>query len=211
MFETAVIIPTFNNGKYLDRCLRSVLSQENYSNFEIICINDGSTDETKKVLDQYRDEIRIITNETNHGLPYSLNKGIKSSKSQFIVRVDSDDYVSKKFLDFLSFAMRANPAVDAVACDYEVFAENEPAKIVNSNETPIACGIMFRRDLLFEIGLYNTEFAMHEDVELMSRYLKKYKVERLPIPLYRYRMHDSNMTKNMRKSSYYLSKLKDKG
>ena len=97
MFETAVIVPTYNRAKYLDRCLRSLLTQKNYKNYEVICINDGSTDETSKVLEQYSNQVNILINERNMGLPFSLNKGIRFSKSQFIVRVDSDDFVSNNF------------------------------------------------------------------------------------------------------------------
>lgn len=79
---------------------------------------------------------------------------------------------------------------------------------MNCVESPIACGIIFRRDLLFDIGLYDVNFEVHEDQELMQRFLKKYSVDRLPIPLYRYRMHDTNLTKNLTKSNHYLNKLK---
>jgi glycosyltransferase involved in cell wall biosynthesis len=210
MFETAVIVPTYNRAKYLDRCLRSLLAQKNYKNYEVICINDGSTDETNKVLEQYSDQVDILINERNMGLPFSLNKGIRFSKSQFIVRVDSDDYVSNNFLEYLTFAMKANPTFNAIACDYEVITSTDPAQIYNCAEKPIACGIMFRRDVLFDLGLYNENFLMHEDLELMQRFSKEYRIERLPIPLYRYRMHDENMTNNKAQSKHYISMLKNK-
>lgn len=208
MFETSVIIPTFNNAKFLERCLRSIFAQKLYTNFEVICINDGSTDETEMILKKYKDEIVIIDNIYNRGLPYSLNEGIKFSKSQFIVRVDADDYVSEKFLYFLSYTLKSNPKLNAIACDYEIIEKNGSTRVMNCVESPIACGIIFRRDLLFDIGLYDVNFEVHEDQELMQRFLKKYSVDRLPIPLYRYRMHDTNLTKNLTKSNHYLNKLK---
>ena len=211
MVETAVIVPTYNRAKYLDRCLRSLLSQINYKDYEIICINDGSTDETSKVLEQYSDQIHLLVNERNRGLPFSLNRGIKSSRSQFIVRVDSDDFVSKHFLEYLSFSLKSNTAINAIACDYEIISRTGNSQIYNCLENPIACGIMFKRDVLFDLGLYNEEFLMHEDLELMQRFSKEYKIERLPIPLYRYRMHEENMTNDKVISSHYISLLKNKG
>lgn len=207
MFETAVIVPTYNRAKYLDRCLRSLLTQKNYENYQVICINDGSTDETSKVLEQYSNEVNILTNEKNMGLPFSLNKGIRFSKSQFIVRVDSDDFVSNYFLEFLTFAMKANSTFNAIACDYEIITSTDSARIYNCAEKPIACGIMFKRDVLFDLGLYNENFLMHEDLEFMQRFTKEYRVERLPIPLYRYRMHEDNMTNNKAQSKHYISML----
>ena len=84
----SVIIPTYNQSEFLGRCLRSILNQiipkEEY---EIIVINDGSNDQTSKVLKIYENQISIIENKNNKGLPYSINKGIKSAKGRFIVRV----------------------------------------------------------------------------------------------------------------------------
>ena len=89
--ETSIIVPTYNHARYLDRCLRSLLSQDTYRDYEIICVNDGSTDETSEILQRYKGEITVIENPRNLGLPGSVNKAIRNSKSQFLVRVDSDD------------------------------------------------------------------------------------------------------------------------
>lgn len=205
--ETTVIVPTYNHARYLDRCLRSLLSQATYQDFEIICVNDGSTDETPEILQRYESEITVIKNPINLGLPSSINKAIRNSKSQFLVRVDSDDYVSRDFLGILTLALKSNKKIDSVACDYELFDESGSIRIVNCIEEPIACGIAFRRDHLIDIGLYDESFKIHEDKELMQRYLQKYSVDRLPIPLYRYRMHGANMTKNFQAGDEYLKKL----
>jgi glycosyltransferase involved in cell wall biosynthesis len=91
----SVIIPVFNQEKYLGRCLRSLLSQSlGLDSFQIITIDDGSTDHTKEILDTFSSNIKIFSNKKNLGLPASLNIGIKNAKSKYIVRVDSDDYVN---------------------------------------------------------------------------------------------------------------------
>lgn len=211
MKETTVLIPIYNSAKFLDRCIRSVISQINYDNFDVVCVNDGSTDESARILEQYKDRVVILENLKNEGLPFSLNKGIKASVSQFIVRVDADDYVSRDFLSLLTLTLKSNPEIAAVACDYELFSDNLSTIIKNSSLDPIACGIMFRRDVLIDVGLYDEEFRIHEEKEFMTRYLEKYTVERLPIPLYRYRQHDNNMTKNSTLSEHYemlLQKIK---
>ena len=90
----SIIVPTYNQEKYLGRCLRSILSMNfRREDYEIIIINDASTDHTKTVLHAFIDEIRIIENEKNIGLPASLNRGLKEARGRFFVRVDSDDYV----------------------------------------------------------------------------------------------------------------------
>lgn len=98
----SIIVPVYNGEKYIGRCLRSLLNQT-YSKekYEIIVVNDGSTDKTSYALELFKDDIKLIINPKNIGLPASLNKGIKLSSGDYCVRVDSDDYVSNNFLTFL--------------------------------------------------------------------------------------------------------------
>ena len=80
--EVSVIIPLYNAEKYIGRCLRSILSQSlDRSSYEIIVINDGSNDNSLKMLNVFEDEITLINSANNEGLPASLNKGILKSKS----------------------------------------------------------------------------------------------------------------------------------
>ncbi len=208
----SVIIPTYNQSEFLGRCLRSILDQiipkEEY---EIIVINDGSNDKTSKVLKIYEKEISIIENKENKGLPYSINKGIKRSKGRFVVRLDSDDYVNTNFLYILKIFLIENTSIDAVSCDY--FIVNDQEEILsrrNSAKDPIGCGIMFRLEQLINLGLYDENFLVHEDKDLRLRFNEKYKVFRIPLPLYRYRKHQNNITNDLKKMKSHYKKLKRK-
>ena len=194
--QVSVIVPSFNREIYLGRCIRSLVSQSmNIEDFEIIVIDDGSTDDTKKILNAFKDDIKVISNNKNLGLPASLNIGIKESLGKYIVRVDSDDYVNKEFLKILHLFISYNKQFDAVACDYYLVDDEENfLKRIDSDESPIGCGIIFEKSHLLEIGLFNEKYLIHEEKELRERFSKKYKIVRLPIPLYRYRKHSNNMT-----------------
>ncbi len=194
---TSIIISAFNHEKWISHCLRSLINQkENNNNFEIIVVNDSSKDNTKKILNQFKKDIKIINNKNNLGLPRSLNKAIKISKGKFIVRVDSDDYVDSRFIYKLRKFLNINKSLHAVACDY--FIVNEKNKILkkkNCIKDIISCGILFKKKYLLNIGLYNKKFKMREGHELRKRFEKRYKIGRLNIPLYFYRDHKKNRTK----------------
>ncbi len=211
-YIVSIIVPVFNQEKFIGRCLRSLLAQDFKKNeFEIIVINDGSTDKTSYALELFKNDITILTNKKNKGLPYCLNKAIKKSKSKYIVRVDSDDYVNENFLKFLVLHLELNNKLDAIACDYLMVDNDENVKKQkNCMLDPIACGILFRTDQIIDIGLYDEEFLLHEEKDLRIRFLKKYKIDRLKLPLYRYRLHNNNNTKNLKKMSHHLKKLKKK-
>lgn len=205
--KVSVIIPTYNREKFIGRCLRSLLSQSiGVENFEIILIDDGSTDYSGKIYEAFSEDIIIIKHKKNLGLPSALNTGIKKAKGRFIVRIDSDDYVNSEFLNILFLFISENPEYDAVACDYQLVDDKENViRKVDCNKEPIGCGIMFKTKNLIEIGLYDEKFLLHEEKELRLRFEKKYKINRVPLALYRYRKHASNMTNNKKK---YKNKLK---
>ena len=102
-----------------------------------------------------------------------------------------------------------NNHFNAVACDY-LFVDDQQNVIsqVNCLEKPIGCGIMFRLDKLIDIGLYNENFLAREEEELSLRFKKKYSIERVALPLYRYRRHSDNMTNDKTKMDYFYKKLK---
>ena len=212
MIKISVIVPVYNQEKFLGRCIRSLLSQKyNKNNYEIIIVNDGSTDNTPKVINKYANQLEILNNKDNLGLPQSLNIGINYASGSFIIRVDSDDYVNNKFLLYLSDFLIENPEYDAVASDYLLVNDTEAVlKRENCEVNPIACGIMFRLEQLIDIGLYNEEFHFREEEELRKRFEKKYSIHRIPLPLYRYRKHENNMTNNIEKMAIYKNKLDDK-
>ena len=214
--KISIIVTAYNHEKYIGRCLRSLLKQSINTNlYEINLVNDASNDRTQFACELFCDPddsiIRIIQNSSNLGLPASLNKAIRASNGEFIVRVDADDWVSKDFIKLLYTFLENNDYMDAVACDY--LTVNNSAIILerkNCIDDPIACGIMFRKKHLLDIGLYDENFQINEERDLRIRFEKKYKIHRLELPLYRYRKHDKNMTNNKYALEEYNQKLTDK-
>jgi glycosyltransferase involved in cell wall biosynthesis len=195
----SVIVAAYNEERFIGRCLRSLLAQNfPHDNYEIVVVNDGSTDRTPYALELFHDAIHIITNENNLGLPASINRGITLARGKYIVRVDADDYVNANFINFLSYFLDQNPAMDAIACDYWIFNEFEEwLERMNCLNHPIACGIMFRKQHLIDIGMYDENFRCHEDIDLRIRFEKKYRITRLELPLYRYCRHRNNITNDL--------------
>lgn len=212
MPSISVLIIAYNVEKYIGRAIRSVLDQSTPRDaYEIIVINDCSADRTRFALEVFENDIKLINNEKNLGLPASLNKGIKKAKGRFVVRLDGDDYVHKDFLKVLGLHLSLNDDIDAIACDYLLVNNDEHVLgKMNCIEVPIACGIMFRIDQLINIGLYDENFVVREDEDLRIRFLKKYNIERIQIPLYRYRKHNNNITNNKQKMNKYGKILKEK-
>ena len=96
--KISIIIPIYNTEAYLSKCLYSVLNQT-YSNLEIICVNDGSTDKSLDILNSIQDPRIKILSIDNHGVGYARNLGIKEVSGDFIIFIDSDDYVEKTYCE----------------------------------------------------------------------------------------------------------------
>ena len=211
--DITVVVCTFNHGARIERCIRSLLNQKfiKKDDFEIILIDDKSTDSTKKILKNFSDleNLRIHSNKKNIGLPKSLNKAIKLSKGRYVTRVDSDDYVQRNFLFLSKLFLDMNREYQAVAVDY-IKVDNFETVLSKENclKNEIACGIMYRKECLINIGLYNEKFKMREGHEINQRFKKKFKIGRLELPLYKYRMHEKNRTKNLKRVNYFDKLLK---
>ena len=113
MLKVSVIVATYNDEEFIARCLRSLQNQHlDSKEYEVIVINDGSTDKTKFALDVLKkpsdNNFKIINNSSNLGLAASVNKGISTAKGEYIVRVDADDFVNINFLSTLSFYLDMN-------------------------------------------------------------------------------------------------------
>ena len=133
------------------------------------------------------------------------------AKANHIVRVDGEDYVNEQFLFMLHEFLEQNKYMDAIACDYFLVDNNEEIiERCNCIDEPIGCGIMFKSNHLIEIGLYDEDFRLYEERELRHRFEKKYKIHRLELPLYRYRRHEKNITKNHEAHKIHREKLKQK-
>ena len=208
----SVIVAVHNQEKYLGRCLRSLLAQDmDRSDYEIVVVDDASTDRSPYALELFADEVQLVRFEENRGLPSALNAGLRQATAPLVVRVDADDYVNSRFLSTLQQFMELNPEFDAVSCDYLLVTNDE---VVlgrgNVDEAPIACGIMFRLDQLIELDLYDENFLSNEDLDLRHRFLAKYAIHRVPLPLYRYRRHEENMTNDKQRLEHFDRMLQRK-
>lgn len=108
MIKFSIIIPVYNTAKYLEKCITSLLSQ-NFKNFEIICIDDGSEDNSIEILKQYQN-LKILK-EKNSGSGFARNRGLEIAKGEYILFVDSDDWADKKYLDKINDSLKNNPDI----------------------------------------------------------------------------------------------------
>ncbi len=177
----SVIIPTYNRAHVLERALDSVLVQD-YKPIEIIVVDDGSTDDTTKVLDRYEGKIRVLT-QTNKGVSAARNLGIRESCGRFIALLDSDDaWTSDKVRRQIDF-FKANP--DALICQTEEIWIRNGKRVNPKFKHKKPSGMMFEPSLklclvspsavmieksLFNIkGMFNEDFPVCEDYDLWLR------------------------------------------
>lgn len=127
--KVSVIVPVYNTEKYLEKCLESIVNQT-YKDIEIIIINDGSTDNSSKIINKYVDKYsNIVYKEiTNHGQGYARNLGIKLSSGDYIMFLDSDDYVD---VDIISKMINKIGTCDVVVCDIYKVIGNELVNFKN--------------------------------------------------------------------------------
>jgi len=193
----SIIVTNYNYEKFLNRCLRSCVSQKN-TNFEVIIIDDCSPVCPKPSIENFLDgeKVRFYKTEKNSGVAAASNLGLKMSRGQYVIRVDADDFVNDQMCFFMSTYLDYNHDAFCVSCDYYIVNNHEDIlERKYAKKENISCGIMYRRDLLLELGGYNDKMRHREEEELRKRLGDFYNIHHLDIPFYRYRMHNDNKTK----------------
>ncbi|MBS1651509.1 MAG: glycosyltransferase [Bacteroidetes bacterium] len=213
----SVILPVYNGEKYLKEAIDSILFQT-HKNLELIIINDGSTDSTKEIIDQYSDKRIISIHQKNSGLAESLNNGLKIAKGEYIARQDADDISLPRRLEKQIQYLINHPKVVLLGTRAKIFTNtNDNYGIHNHATNPaqlhfdlffnnpfVHSSVMFRKLAIDKVGMYNGDRSLIEDYELWSRFVQIGQVSNLPDILVLYRHHDAGISKES--SNYYKEK-----
>lgn len=206
----SVVLPVYNAARFLPSALDSILSQD-FREFECVAINDGSTDQSPSILEDYRrrDARLRIVHQPNAGLVETLNRGIALSRAPLVARMDADDVcLPGRFkIQMQSFPGRDDLAVlggqiqlideegqPLRLMDYP--ADGEELKGLLYKGSPVAHpAVMLRKAAVENVGLYRKAFTHGEDYDLWLRlYEAGYAIENLKTPLIGYRQHSENVS-----------------
>jgi glycosyltransferase involved in cell wall biosynthesis len=203
--QVTVLMPVYNGGFFLQRILDS-LERQTFQDFEILVVDDGSSDETPEILLSTKNpKIRIFRKE-HEGLTAALNFGLEHARGNFIARQDADDYPKKERLEKQFFFLKHHPEVIMVGSSYYISdldlnilstvrmpANDLKIKWYGIFQNPFAhSSVMFRKDIIHQNGGYSTDRnALYvEDFELWTRLLRKnYRFENLHKPLIFHSIH----------------------
>ena len=191
----SVILPTYNRYAFVGQAIDSVLNQT-FTDFELIVVDDGSTDNTPALLDQYGDRINVIRQE-NRGVSAARNSGIRSASGNAIALLDSDDYWLPKKLEEQVAFFEAHP--DALICQTEELwfrngkrvnpkkRHRKPSGMIFEKSLPLCLvspsAVMIRKLLLDEVGLFDETLPACEDYDLWLRIAWRYPVYLIDTPL----------------------------
>lgn len=167
MVKISVIMPVYNTAAYLRKSIESVL-QQSMPNFELICVNDGSTDNSAEILSEYekKDNRIIIINQSNKGAGESRNVGLSQAKGDYLFFMDADDWIDEKFLEELYKSAESSKAdIVETTKSYNCYANNrielfDKRKAVGFK----ANGIFFRRDVVWD-KLFRREFVNRYNIK----------------------------------------------
>lgn len=200
----SVVLPTFNGAKYLAGAINSVIRQT-YSNWELIVVDDGSTDDTSRlaaVFSQTDDRVKIHHNTRNLGLPISLNVGMKSSSGQLLTWTSDDNICRPHALQTMVECFSGSPDVAFVYADYTVVDDQgQYLRCVKVDEISglmrgncIGPCFMYRRQVHELVGDYDPCARLAEDYDYWLRVSKVFRMMPLHQDLYLYRAHRSSLT-----------------
>ncbi len=197
----SIVITNYNKGKFIDRAIRSCLSQLVIQRIiEVIVVDDCSTDNSMQILEEFSSSIKIIKNSKNRGVSYASNVGLSHSNGDYWMRVDADDYLSINACEIMSSILDSNREISYVYADHYRINVNgfKESRIHLNNRKALyehGAGVLMRTEMLRSIGGYDENLRNCEDYDLLYRINKSgYKGFYLPIPLYRYYIHGDNIT-----------------
>lgn len=222
----SVIIPAYNVAPYIGETLDSLLAQT-YTDYEVIVINDGSTDDTEQIILPYREHFdgRMIYQwQANQGLARARNAGLRVARGRYIALLDADDIWVPEFLAKMLALIESDPALDLVFPNawfwgspnfsgrefQAVFPASEPVTFekVLRRECYIFGLALFKRELLETVGYYDEELGASEDFDLWLRMLRqgcRFSFTREPLVKYRWRA--DSLSNNSDKLLNNLSKV----
>ena len=209
--QVSVILPVYNAQSYLRESIDSILAQS-FQDFELIIINDGSTDASLEIISSYGDERIILINQENAGLPISLNRAIRVAKGQYLARQDADDVSLPHRLTEQVAYLNVHPQCALLGTWADILVENTPTnrglnhphlngdiqmKLLFFN-CFVHSSIMIRKIALEKSGLYpeDPDKFPPEDYDLWLRIAKYFEVANLPKPLLRYRELPSSISRS---------------
>ena len=225
----SVLLPAFNAEKYIESSIQSILNQT-YSNFELIILNDGSSDSTEEIIKSFKDtRILYINNEQNIGLVSTLNKGLKLAKGKYIARMDADDisYIDRFSKQYLF--LENNPSYIICSSSRKNFNDSNnrehisympvsdsAIRISSIFGTPFTHpAVMFRKEIVLENNLfYDKSFKYTQDYDLWIRMLKYGKGYNFNEALLAYRKTPGSQTfnnsKNFKNRKKIISSVQDR-
>jgi hypothetical protein len=203
----SVVMPTYNGERFLRPAIDSILNQT-LRDFELIVIDDGSTDSTPRILAEYKgkdDRLIVLTNERNLGIAAATNRGLAAARGEYVALQDHDDIsLPHRFQTQLDF-LRSHPEIALVGSAATLIDENgvaygfyvEPEDDIELKwETLFRCpishtSVMARCRVFLDVGGYSTEkmLKVASDYDLLSRIVTRYQVANLGQPLVKWRRH----------------------
>ncbi len=202
-----VYITNYNYGDYIRKAIESVLNQT-VQNFELLVIDDGSTDHSKEIIESYRNDSRIsIIYQQNKGLNRTNNVALELANGRYIMRLDADDYLREDALQKLSEKLESDSELGLVFPNY--YLVNKENVIISEevrhdfdrevelfDQAAHGACTMIRTDFLRSLGGYNENYTCQDGYELWVKFTRKYKVSNVSEPLFYYRQHGANLTSN---------------
>lgn len=230
----SVIVPVYNQEKYLDRCVQSILLQE-YSNLEIILVDDGSSDSSGRICDFYKelDQRVHVIHQQNQGVSSARNAGLACSNGLWISFVDSDDSIRPDHFKRLINATRTAPSIKLAICDFsEIQPNNLPVKFeacsLSEQETSYSfleklwdtphtysvCVVAWNK--LYHCSLFKSLLYrgnIYEDEDMLNKlYKTEYKIAYSNCPTYYYYQTPGSLIRSSagNKQLYFLNILKER-
>lgn len=211
----SVLMPAFNCGKYIGAAINSILNQT-FKKFELIIIDDGSTDNTEKVVRSFPDTRIVYKKTENKGTSAALNYGLGIAKYTWVARIDADDLNTPERLEKQVNFLNANPDYNVIS-SWSVYFR-DPANILFLLKEPIEhddiyeyldlhnplnqSSLMFRKEII-QKAKYNETYTSYEDFELFHRIRNEAKFHNLPEFLTYTRLRDNSRSHNAKPEEVY--------
>lgn len=207
MPKLTIYITNYNYGRYIRQAIESVLHQD-FQDFELLIIDDGSTDNSKEIIEDYANQPQIeVIYQQNKGLNITNNIALRLAKGKYIMRLDADDYLQEKALQKMVSLLEADDDLGMVFPDYYLVDQhNDTIAEIKRHDFDGEVGLfdlpahgactMIRQQFLKSVGGYDESYSCQDGYELWIKFIARFKVVNIREPLFCYRQHGQNLTSN---------------